>query len=177
MGGRESLQKNSGTGSYKTHIPYAAVCRFVDKKIQMPQTDNPYLHIVVDGMLRLYTPSGIMDYTAGQYSVSKIDMPLFGTVLTFSEKQDFLAAVIEFTPNDVITTVLDIDNALMDKIMRGKMKEQDMTASDKAVILSVCRLFYSMRQTIPSQFIRDYRRMFGSAPKEDIAGIQKHLKK
>lgn len=28
-----------------------------------------------------------------------------------------------------------------------------------------------------SQFIRDYRKMFGSAPKEDILNIQKHLKK
>lgn len=27
-----------------------------------------------------------------------------------------------------------------------------------------------------SQFIRDYRKMFGSAPKEDILNIQKHLK-
>ena len=28
-----------------------------------------------------------------------------------------------------------------------------------------------------SQFIRDYRRMFGASPKEDILNIQKHLKK
>lgn len=28
-----------------------------------------------------------------------------------------------------------------------------------------------------SQFIRDYRKMFGAAPKEDILNIQKHLKK
>lgn len=28
-----------------------------------------------------------------------------------------------------------------------------------------------------SQFTRDYRKMFGSAPKEDILNIQQHLKK
>ncbi len=28
-----------------------------------------------------------------------------------------------------------------------------------------------------SQFIRDYRKMFGAAPKEDILTLQKHLKK
>lgn len=28
-----------------------------------------------------------------------------------------------------------------------------------------------------SQFIRDYRKMFGSAPKEDILNIGQHLKK
>lgn len=66
-------------------IPSVKVYRFTDERIKMPQTDNPYLYIVLDGMLRLYTPSGIMDYMAGQYSVSKIDTPLHGTVLAFSE--------------------------------------------------------------------------------------------
>lgn len=73
-----------------------------NRKIRMPQTENPYLYIVLDGTLRLYTPSGIMDYMAGQYSVSKIDTPLSGTVLAFSKQQDFLALAVAFTPNDVI---------------------------------------------------------------------------
>lgn len=76
----------------------------------MPLTANPYLYVVLDGMLRLHTPSGIMDYMAGQYSVSKIDTPLMGTVLNFSVEKDFLALSVEFTLNDVITTVLSLDN-------------------------------------------------------------------
>lgn len=40
--------------------------RFVEAKINMPQTENPYLYLVLEGTLRLYTPSGIMDYMAGQ---------------------------------------------------------------------------------------------------------------
>lgn len=174
----EIRERQFDVGSYKTDIPYVTVCRFVDEKIQMPQTDNPYLYIVVDGMLRLYTPSGIMDYMAGQYSVSKIDTPLSGTVLAFSEKQDLLAAVIEFTVNDAITTVLDIDNALMDKIMNAKMKERDIAVSDKEVIRSVCRLFYSMQQTIPSEFMRKnilreiiYYILCGSCGKQFVQGI------
>lgn len=88
----------------------------------MPSVENPYLYIVIDGMMRLYTPSGIMDYMAGQYSVSKIDTPLNGTVLKFSERQDFLALSVEFTINDVITTVLDLDNDLIENVMNEKMK-------------------------------------------------------
>lgn len=63
----------------------------------MPQAENPYLYIVIDGILRLYTPSRIMDYIEGQYSISKIDTPFSGTILTFSEEQEFLAITIEFT--------------------------------------------------------------------------------
>ncbi len=106
----------------KTDIPFLTVYRFTDEKINMPSVENPYLYIVIDGMMRLYTPSGIMDYMAGQYSVSKIDTPLNGTVLKFSERQDFLALSVEFTINDVITTVLDLDNDLIENVMNEKMK-------------------------------------------------------
>ncbi len=55
-----------------TGIPFVTAWRFTSGRIQMPNTDNPYLYLVLDGMLRLYTPSGMMDYVAGQYSLSKI---------------------------------------------------------------------------------------------------------
>lgn len=89
-------------GCNQTGIADLTAYRFTTEKIRMPQTENPYLYIVLDGTLRLYTPSGIMDYMAGQYSVSKIDTPLSGTVLAFSKQQDFLALAVAFTPNDVI---------------------------------------------------------------------------
>lgn len=111
-------------GSNETGIPHLTAYRFTTDKIQMPQTDEPYLYIVLDGTLRLYTPSGIMDYMAGQYSVSKIDTPLSGTVLTFSEQQDFLALAVEFTPGDVISEVLDLDNGLTERIMGEKLADK-----------------------------------------------------
>lgn len=139
------------TGSYKSHIQNVTLYRFKEGRIPMPQIENPYLYIVIDGTLRLYTPSGIMDYIEGQYSISKIDTPLSGTVLTFSEEREFLAIAVEFTVNDVITTVLDIDDSLTEKIMNETIDEQDMSISDKAVIQSVYRL---VTQGIPSEFMQ-----------------------
>ena len=101
------------------------VYRFTDEKIDMPQKENPYLYIVLDGTLRLHTPSGIMDYMAGQYSISKIDTPLYGTVVSFSEHQDFLAIALDITINEVIASVLDLDNALTEKIMREAIPERE----------------------------------------------------
>lgn len=159
-------------------IPYVKVYRFTDKRIEMPQTDNPYLYIVLDGTLRLYTPSGIMDYMAGQYSISKIDTPLFGTVLVFSDQQDFLAVSVEFFPSDVIQTILALDNTLTERIMSGQLSEQEMVLSDSAVLQSVGRLFSVMNQAVHSEFIRKnimqeiiYYVLCGSCGKQFIQSI------
>lgn len=77
-------------GCNKTGIPYITAYRFTETNIQMPFLENPYIYIVLDGMLRLYTPSGIMDYMAGQYSISKIDTPLESWTMALSDE-----AVIE----------------------------------------------------------------------------------
>lgn len=166
-------------GENHTKIPAVKVYRFTDERIEMPQTDNPYLYIVLDGMLRLYTPSGIMDYMAGQYSVSKIDTPLSGTVLAFSEQQDFLAISIEFFHSDVIQTILELDNELTERIMSEQLSEQEMTLSDSEVLQSVSRLFSVMNhQTVPSEFIRKnimqeitYYVLCGSCGKQFIQSI------
>lgn len=79
----------------ETVISGVTIYRYTDEKIKMPSVENPYLYIVIDGILRLHTSSGIMDYMAGQYSVSKIDTPLMGTVLNFSEQRDFLSVSVE----------------------------------------------------------------------------------
>lgn len=162
----------------QTGISCVTAYRFTEEKVQMPSTQDPYLYIVLDGMLRLHTPSGIMDYMEGQYSVSKIDTPFMGTVLNFSEKQDFLALAIEFTVNDVVTTVLSLDNDLTEQIMNEQLESQKMVRSDEAVIESVYRLFSETYRAIPSEFMRKhilreiiYYILCGSCGKQFIQSI------
>lgn len=128
--------------------------RFSEANIYMPQTENLYLYLVLDGALRLYTPSGIMDYMAGQYSISKIDTPLYGTILSFSEQNDFLAIALELTGNEVITAVLDLDSTLTERIMKGAIPEQEMSFADHAVMGSVYRLLVTMQKPLASDYIR-----------------------
>lgn len=141
-------------GFNQTGISAVTVYRFTEEKVQMPLLQNPYVYIVLDGMIRLYTPSGILDYMAGQYSVSKIDTPLMETVLNFSEQQDFLSLSIELTVNDVIMTVLSLDNDLTEKIMNEQLEGQKMALSDKAVIEAVYKLFSGTYKAMPSEFMR-----------------------
>lgn len=164
-------------GANKTGIPFVTAWYFTSHKIEMPKTENPYLYIVVDGTLRLYTPSGIMDYMKGQYSISKIDTPLSGSVLTFSPQKSFLALSVEFTVNDVISCALNLDNDLRNRIMGQNMEEQEMSASDEAVIDSIYRLF-RIKQTVGSEFLRKnmmqeviYYVLCGSCGKQFLQGI------
>lgn len=73
-----------------------------------------------------------MDYMLGQYSISKIDTPLLGKVLTFSRQQDFLALAVEFIPND---------------------EEEEMFILDDEVIKAIFRIFSVMNKALPSKFI------------------------
>lgn len=119
----------------------------------MPQTENFYIYTVLDGSVRLYTPSGIMDYMPGQFSVSKIDTPASGHVLTFSENGYFLALVIELTLNDVISVLLDLDGNLAEQIANSELDSTVMSTSDNNVIASICRLFSIMDEPVQLAFM------------------------
>lgn len=128
--------------------------RFTDEKNDMPKSGKPYLYVVLDGALRLHTPSGIMDYMAGQYSVSRIDTPLYGTIVSFSEKQDFLAVALDMSLDEIVSSALDLDNDITEKIMKEMVPEQEQVLADVSVIRAVYRLFAAMKQPLGSEYIR-----------------------
>lgn len=107
----------------------------------MPTVGLPYLYLIVDGSMRLHTPSGILDYSAGQYSVSAIDTPISGQVLTFSESMDFLALSVAFTADDVISVVLDMDGDLVERVLNEKIAGRTMEISDDNVIEAIVKLY------------------------------------
>lgn len=88
----------------------------------------------------MHTPSGIMDYMQGQYSVSAIDTPQSAQVLTFSEENDFLALSVEFTLDDIISIVLDLEDDFAERIINSQISPQTMISADNAVIQSVEKL-------------------------------------
>lgn len=69
----------------------------------------------------------------GQYSISQIDTPSSSHVQAFSEQGDFLALSIEFTLNEVISVVLDLEGSLAEQIADGKMEDSVMLLADERV--------------------------------------------
>jgi AraC-like DNA-binding protein len=142
---------SSGGGNTIT-FPHMTLYRFLGRRIDMPRSETPYLYMVVDGALRLYTPSGIMDYMAGQYSVSKIDTPLYGTVLSFAKTGDFYALSLEMSVQEVIDAILDLDKELTAKIVEETLSEQEKEFADRAVMTSVYRLVAARKQPLASGY-------------------------
>ena len=52
-------------GENETTVPYLKIYRYNTENVPMPKIENPYLYFIIDGSIRLYTPSGIMDYISG----------------------------------------------------------------------------------------------------------------
>ena len=127
-------------GENKTPVSFLSVYRFSANYIMLPEKCSPYLFFIADGTLRLHTPSGILDYIAGQYSVSSIDTPFSGEILTKSEQNDFMALVVGFTAEEVITLVLSLDGDLAEKILKEEVSAKAMTQADRSIADCLIRL-------------------------------------
>lgn len=146
-------------GRNDTAISYLKVYRFSNAAMTMPETATPYIYLILEGSLRLHTPSGIMDYLAGQYSVSAIDTPISGQILTYGKEKDFLALSVEFTLDDVISVILDIDGNLAERIINSELDAETMDDFDQKVLDAAFRLVEMLNKP------------------EELAFMGKHLRK
>lgn len=146
-------------GCHPTALPYLSFYRFTGRTIPMPQAEERYLYAVLDGSLRLYTPSGMLDYVAGQYSLSQIDTPRSGRVLTRSVQGDFLAMSVELPPSEVISVVLELDGDLSGQIARGELDDGTADAADRAALEDLARLTAVLDDPVGRTFLgRQLRR-------------------
>lgn len=134
-------------------LPFLHIFQTFDKSISIPQTEMPHIYFVLDGKLRLYTPSGVLDYVEGQYSVSAIDTPEKGYVLAFSEHNDFLAVSVDFTANDVMSVIIKLSDELISKILDDKLEEDFKSEQDKCVFSCLGRLIDSLNEPISLAFL------------------------
>ena len=128
-------------GPFQTGLPFLTLYRHTAEVAELPCPGEHSVYLVVDGSIRLYTPSGILDYVSGQYSISGIDTPSRGYVQSFSEQKDFLALSIAFTLNDVVSVMLDLDRGLTNQITGGRLSGGEMARADRAMVSCACRFF------------------------------------
>ena len=165
-------------GWWETGVPRMWACRFSGEEVQMPRIQLPYLYLVLDGALRLHTPSGILDYGAGQYSISRIDTPLRGTVLAPSREGDLLALALAFAANQVIEVVLALDRELTERIAGEGLGEGTAAAADRAAFQTADRLLATRDQPLPPAFLQDnllrellYNLLCGSCGRQFLQSI------
>lgn len=136
-----------------TELPFLHLFSHSDCSISMPQVPTPYIFFILDGELRLHTPEGIMDYVAGQYSISAIDTPEKGYVLAFSEQQDFISASVAFTANDVMNILIALDDPLITHILTGDLDEAFQTKHDCAVLSCLERMLDTLNEPLVAKFL------------------------
>lgn len=127
-------------GGNATPVPYLTACRFSASGFALPDTPALYLYCVTDGSVRLHTPSGILDYTAGQISASCVDMPFCGEVVSLSERGDFLAVCVAFDAEEVLSVVLSSDGDLAGRIVRGEIAPQLSARAEAEIFACLARL-------------------------------------
>lgn len=136
-----------------SEISFLQVYSNLEKEFLMPQEQILYIFFVLDGELRLYTPSGIMDYVAGQYSISAIDTPKRGYVLAFSEHQDFLSAVVSFTANDVMNVIITLDDELTRKILDDALDDDFKMKQEQQVLSCLERMLDAVDEPLSAKFL------------------------
>ena len=142
----------------ETILPFLHLFRHIDKTISMPQAEIPYIYFVLDGEFRLYTPSGILDYVSGQYSVSAIDTPEHGYVLAFSEQQDFLTASVDFTANDVMSVIIALSDDIIGKILDDTLDDVFKGKQDQSVFSCLERMIDALNEPLSMEFLGEQAR-------------------
>ena len=136
-----------------TTPPFLHLFRYTSKTIPMPQVETLYIYFVLDGEFRLYTPGGMLDYVAGQYSVSAIDTPEKGYVLAFSEQQDFLAASVDFTANDVMSAIIALNDDLTMQILDNTLNDEFKAKQDQCVLSCLERILDMLVEPVSMKFL------------------------
>ena len=137
----------------RAEIPFLHILDRTDPVVPLPQTKSPYLFFVLDGELRLYTPGGILDYVAGQYSVSAIDTPAQGYVLAFSGQNDFVAATVSFTATDVLNILITLDDALLTHLLADEPDEAFQARQDRCVLSCLERMLDALKDPLSRKFL------------------------
>lgn len=129
-----------------TSIPYIDIYCYCQKELILPDTANPYIFLIVNGNMRLHFAEGIYNYTPGQYFISAIDSPRAGELFSLSETNPFVALRIEFSVDDVISVMLDIDGNLPEVLFDEHSSAVSPPCTDEKILDTIIRLF-DMTQT------------------------------
>ena len=112
-----------GSGIFETAVPYLNICRFTDPHIPLSATDEPFLYMVLRGRLQLFNATGVVEYAAGEFFISPLDVPGSGHAATASEAEPFLSLVVHFSLADIIAVILDTEGEIYPGDASGNLAE------------------------------------------------------
>lgn len=130
----------NSNGKNTTPVSYIDVYRYTQKEMILPDIPNSYLFFVVHGNMRLHSIDGIFECKSGQYFISAIDSPRTAEILSDLQTYPFIALLIEFSVDDVISVMLDIDGDLPEKLFDEAVTVAIPPCTDKKMTEILIRL-------------------------------------
>ncbi len=177
----QCLHLNLKEGRNETSIPYLTIYKNTKKRITIPEPGCPFFFLTVDGELRLHSVNGIADYCPGQYFVSAIVSPMHGWNIS-GKNQALTTLVIEFSVDDILSVIRNIDGNLSEKIFSNDYEPKSCAADEDGLLESIYRLLGLLNQPEVLLFMGEHMKQeiifrvilsqFGKEFLHNIVGIQ-----
>nr|WP_315428078.1 AraC family transcriptional regulator N-terminal domain-containing protein [uncultured Albidiferax sp.] len=132
-------------------IPRVGLMRSDTPTLPMGVVYQPMLYVVAQGAKQALLGDTIVEYAAGQYVLVSVDLPITGAVTQASPDAPYLALSLQLDPAVLADMLLTLPTAAQ---------------ADAASI------GFAVGYESPSQFSREYPRMYGQPPLRDAARLR-----
>jgi len=155
---------------------------------------EPAFALVAHGAKRTAVGDKVLEYQAGQHLVVPVDLPVVAEVIRASVDEPYLSVALALNPATIANLLLDrsagdrgaadlpglkvseCTTELLDavaRLLRLLDRQDDVAVLQPMLEREILwRLLAGVGYDSPSQFSREYRRLFGVPPGEDIKGMR-----
>jgi len=143
-------------GETRMASAYVAVHRYRQDTALTPDTHAAFAYLVIDGTVRIILPTGIVEYSSGQYFVSSLIKGVAARVMAVAENARHLALRFDFSTEDVVSVLRDMgDECTPDALEKSKTTEP--TANEHADFLELAiRIAKTSKQNAASAFLQKH---------------------
>jgi AraC-like DNA-binding protein len=94
-------------GKTKTDIPFLSICRNSLQAPLFPSVLTPSFCLILQGAKKLHLGQDVINYHAGDYLASLIEIPASGQVIGVSKEYPYIGLCIEFTTQEISAVIME----------------------------------------------------------------------
>jgi len=143
-------------GETRMASAYVAVHRYRQDTALTPDTHAAFAYLVIDGAVRITLPTGVVEYSPGQYFVSSLIKGVAAHVMAVAENVRHRALRFDFHTEDVVSVLRDMDAECTLDIL-GKPTVIQPNADENIEFMELAiRIAKASKQSIASAFLQTH---------------------
>ena len=123
-------------GSTQTHIPFLSLVRHSHPTRLIPVVLTPSFCLILQGTKQLYLGQDLLQYHAGDYLASVIDIPAPAQIIGATKQFPYIGLRIDFTTQEVASVVMEADINV--KPQENKLNTAAFIGKSDADLLDIC---------------------------------------